>query len=254
MQARIARDIRLHSRSNFSPNPEGLVPGTFITFEGIDGSGKSTQLKLLNNYLQKIGCNAVITREPGGTTLGLRLREALLDAQEEVDPLTELLVFAADRAQHVRRMLVPELEAGRVVISDRYADATVAYQGAGRGFAPELIAQIVQLATGGLKPDLTLLFDLSIEESTSRTTRRSTGKSAGRSAPDRLDIEHADFHARVRDAYLEIARAEPERVKIIDTSGPVDRTHEQVKRVIVPFLKDRRHLPTDYRNVQRADR
>lgn len=219
------------------------MPGTFITFEGIDGSGKSTQLKLLNSFLHAHGCEAVVTREPGGTTLGLRLREALLDAMEEVDPLTELLVFAADRAQHVRRKLIPALESGAVVISDRYADATVAYQGAGRGFPPELISQIVQLATGGLKPDLTLLFDVSIDESTSRTTRRSTGKNAAaRGARDRLDIENAEFHARVRDAYLSIAEAEPERVKVIDTSGPVDRTHEHVKQIIIPFLRAQGHL------------
>lgn len=218
------------------------MPGTFITFEGIDGSGKSTQLKLLNSFLRARGCDAVITREPGGTTLGLRLREALLDALEEVDPLTELLVFAADRAQHVRRKLLPALESGAVVISDRYADATVAYQGAGRGFSPALISQIVQLATGGLKPDLTLLFDVSIAESTSRTTRRSTGRNAaGKGVRDRLDIEAAEFHARVRDAYLMIAEAEPQRVKVVDTSGPVERTHEQVKQVIVPFLRSRGH-------------
>lgn len=217
------------------------MPGTFITFEGIDGSGKSTQLRLLNNFLLTRGCNALLTREPGGTKLGLRLRAALLDALEEVDPLTELLVFAADRAQHVRRVLIPALEGGEVVISDRYADATVAYQGAGRGFSPELIAQIVQLATGGLKPDLTLLFDVSIKDATTRTTRRSTGKSSARSERDRLDIEDAEFHARVRDAYLRIAAAEPERVKVIDTSGPVERTHQRVKEVIVSFLKVRGH-------------
>lgn len=218
------------------------MPGTFITFEGIDGSGKSTQLKLLNSFLRARGCEAIVTREPGGTTLGLRLREALLDALEEVDPLTELLVFAADRAQHVRRKLIPALETGAVVISDRYADATVAYQGAGRGFPPELISQIVQLATGGLKPDLTLLFDVSIDESTSRTTRRSSGKNPARSARDRLDIENAEFHARVRDAYLSLAAAEPQRIKVIDTSGPVERTHEHVKQIIVPFLRSRGHL------------
>lgn len=219
------------------------MPGTFITFEGIDGSGKSTQLKLLNSFLRARGCDALVTREPGGTPLGLRLREALLDALEEVDPLTELLVFAADRAQHVRRKLLPALESGAVVISDRYADATVAYQGAGRGFSPELISQIVQLATGGLKPDLTLLFDVSIDESTSRTTRRSTGKNAAvRGVRDRLDIETVDFHARVRDAYLTIAAAEPQRMKVIDTSGPVDRTHEQVKQIILPFLRSRGHV------------
>ena len=228
------------------------MPGTFITFEGIDGSGKSTQLRLLNNFLRERGCDALVTREPGGTTLGLRLREALLDAHEEVDPLTELLVFAADRAQHVRRKLLPALESGAVVISDRYADATIAYQGAGRGFPPELISQIVQLATGGLKPELTLLFDVSIEESTSRTTRRSTNASknpATARGRDRLDIENAEFHTRVRDAYLRLANAEPERIKIIDTSGPVELTHQRVKQVVVPFLSSRGFLTMDSLDV-----
>jgi len=221
------------------------VPGTFITFEGIDGSGKSTQLRLLNNFLRAHGLNPLITREPGGTPVGLRLRAALLDATEEVDPLTELLVFAADRAQHVRRVIRPALESGHVVISDRYADATVAYQGAGRGFPPELIAEIVQLATEGLKPDLTVLFDVAIEESTSRTTRRSTGKSSSnKTGRDRLDIEDAEFHSRVREAYLRIASAEPERVKIVDASGPVEQTQERVKELVVSFLKKRGHVGT----------
>jgi dTMP kinase len=218
------------------------VPGTFITFEGIDGSGKSTQLRLLNNFLRANGYNPLVTREPGGTPVGLLLRAALLDATEEVDPLTELLVFAADRAQHVRRVIRPALEAGQVVISDRYADATVAYQGAGRGFPPELIKEIVQLATEGLKPDLTVLFDVGIDESTSRTTRRGTGKtSANKPGRDRLDIEDAEFHSRVRDAYLQIARAEPERVKLVDSSGPVEVTHERVKEIVVAFLQSRGH-------------
>jgi len=215
------------------------VPGTFITFEGIDGSGKSTQLRLLNTFLRASGWTPLVTREPGGTPVGLRLRAALLDATEEVDPLTELLVFAADRAQHVRRVILPALELGEVVISDRYADATVAYQGAGRGFPPELIAEIVQLATEGLKPDLTVLFDVGIEESTNRTTRRSTGKSSSKTGRDRLDIEAAEFHSRVRDAYLDIARAEPERVKVVDASGPVEQTQERVRNVVVPFLRSR---------------
>jgi dTMP kinase len=222
------------------------VPGTFITFEGIDGSGKSTQLRLLGNFLRANGCEPLLTREPGGTALGVRLRAALLDAMEEVDPLTELLVFAADRAQHVRRVLLPALAGGKVIISDRYADATVAYQGAGRGFPPELISQIVQLATEGLKPDLTLLFDLTIEESTSRTARRTAGRLSGKVSRDRLDIEKADFHERVRDAYLQIALAEPERVKLIDTSGPVDHTQERVREIIVPFLQSRGHLAMNY--------
>ena len=214
------------------------MSGTFITFEGIDGSGKSMQLRLLANYLREAGCEVVLTREPGGTPVGNRLRAALLDAQEEVDPLTELLVFAADRAQHVQRVLRPAIEAGQVIFSDRYADATVAYQGAGRGFSPELIAEIVQLATEGLKPDLTVLFDLSVEESIARTSRRSNGKQKG----DRLDAEASDFHVRVRNAYLELARAEPERVKIVATNRPREETHRHVKEIVVPFLKSRGHL------------
>ena len=214
------------------------MSGTFISFEGIDGSGKSTQLRLLSRYLEEAGCKVVLTREPGGTPVGVRLRGALLDVHEEVDPLTELLVFAADRAQHVRRVLRPAIEAGKVIISDRYADATVAYQGAGRGFSPELIAEIVELATEGLKPDLTLLFDLSVEESTARTSRRLDGKNKG----DRLDAEASDFHVRVRNAYLELARAEPERVKIVETNRPAEETHKKVKEIIVPFLKSRGHL------------
>ena len=219
------------------------MPGTFITFEGIDGSGKSTQLRLLNNFLRANSWDPLVTREPGGTPVGLRLRAALLDATEEVDPLTELLVFAADRAQHVRRVIRPALAAGQIVISDRYADATIAYQGAGRGFPPQLIAEIVYLATEGLKPDLTILFDVGIEESTRRTTRRSTGKnSANKAGRDRLDIEDAAFHTRVRDAYLVIASAEPERVKVVDASGPVEHTQARVRDIVIPFLKGRAHF------------
>jgi dTMP kinase len=225
------------------------VSGAFITFEGIDGSGKSTQLRLLSSFLRMNGCDVLSTREPGGTQLGLRLRAALLDAQEEVDPLTELLVFAADRAQHVRRMLRPSLESGRVVLSDRYADATVAYQGGGRGFPPELIAEIVQLATDGLMPDLTLLFDVSIDESTNRMTRRSSSEKTSR---DRLDTEDSGFHSRVREAYLAIAEAEPERVKLVDTSGAVEKTHERVKAIVVPFLASKGHLLTPVKNQART--
>jgi len=222
----------------FQTSKRKQVSGTFITFEGIDGSGKSTQLRLLANYLKEVGCEVLLTREPGGTPVGVRLRGALLDAHEEVDPLTELLVFAADRAQHVRRVLRPAIAAGKVIISDRYADATVAYQGAGRGFSPELIVEIVQLATEGLKPDLTVLFDLSVEDSIARTSRRANAKNKG----DRLDAEASDFHVRVRNAYLEIARLEPERVKVVETNRPVEETHQRVKQIVVPFLKSRGHL------------
>jgi dTMP kinase len=217
------------------------VPGTFITFEGIDGSGKSTQLRLLASFLASRNCHVLLTREPGGTPVGNKLRAALLNAHEEVDPLAELLVFAADRAQHVRRVLRPALEAGKVVFSDRYADATAAYQGAGRGFTPALIAEIIALATEGLTPDLTVLFDLPVDESNWRTRRRSDGKRKS----DRLDGETADFHTRVRDEYLRIARNDPQRVKVVETNRPVEETHERVKEIVIPFLISRGHLTTD---------
>lgn len=210
------------------------MAGVFITFEGIDGCGKSTQLRLLAGVLRSQGLDVVTTREPGGTALGQRLRAALLDIDEQVDPLTELLVFAADRAQHVRTHLLPSLATNHVVLSDRYADSTVAFQGAGRGFDPELIRQVVALATDGLKPDLTLIFDLSVAESTVRTKRRAENKQK-----DRIDIEDAAFHNRVRDAYLEIAKAEPERVRVIDATGSTEQTHAKVIDAITPVLKAR---------------
>jgi dTMP kinase len=225
------------------------MAGAFITFEGIDGCGKSTQLRLLASELRVRGVTVVTTREPGGTPLGQRLRAALLDVQEQVDPLAELLVFAADRAQHVRKHLRPSLAANQVVLSDRYADATVAYQGAGRGFAPELIQEVVQLATEGLRPDLTLLFDLSVAESAVRTRRRVESKRT-----DRLDSEDAEFHTRVRNAYVELAKAEPARVKVIDASGSVQETHTAVMDMVMPFLKDRGLLGPEQSAKSKAPR
>jgi len=210
------------------------MAGAFITFEGIDGCGKSTQLRLLASELRVRGVPVVTTREPGGTTLGQKLRTALLDVQEQVDPLAELLVFAADRAQHVRKHLLPALERNQVVLSDRYADATVAYQGGGRGFEPKLIEEIVELATGGLKPDLTLLFDLSVAESAVRTRKRVQNKRT-----DRLDKEDAEFHARVRNAYLEIAKTAPERFRVIDARGSVNQTQRLIMDIVIPFLEER---------------
>ena len=210
------------------------MAGAFITFEGIDGCGKSTQLRLLASELRVRGLPVIATREPGGTPLGQKLRAALLDVQEEVDPLTELLVFAADRAQHVRKHLLPALEQNQVVLSDRYADATVAYQGAGRGFDSELIQEIVQLATGGLTPDLTLLFDLSVADAAVRTRKRVKNKRT-----DRLDVEDVEFHTRVRNAYVEMAKAQPERFRIIDARGSVNETHVMVMDIVMPFLAER---------------
>jgi dTMP kinase len=213
------------------------LASAFITFEGIDGCGKSTQLRMLASELRLRGREVIATREPGGTPLGTRIRQLLLDSEEQVDPLAELLLYAADRAQHVRALVRPALDSGHVVLSDRYADATVAYQGAGRGFPSELVAELVVLATGGLMPGLTLIFDLPVDESQRRQEARRTSK--GEKA-DRLDSEDAAFHTRVRDAYLRIAGAEPERVRVIDASGSVQETQSQVMRVVMPFLESRR--------------
>ena len=212
---------------------ERRVIGSFITFEGIDGCGKSTQLRLLASELRIRGLEVISTREPGGTPLGKRLRTVLLDSQIEVDPLAELLLFAADRAQHVRTLLRPAIEAGSIVLSDRYSDATAAYQGAGRNFTPEVIAEVIALATNGLKPDLTLLFDLPVAECLARTARRTQGENQ----TDRLDAEDAAFHTRVRDAYLQLAANEPDRIRVINAGGSIDETHARVLEIVRPFLK-----------------
>jgi dTMP kinase len=208
------------------------LAAAFITFEGIDGCGKSTQMRMLASELRLRGREVVTTREPGGTPLGTRLRKVLLDTEEQVDPLAELLLYAADRAQHVRTLVRPALDSDHVVLSDRYADATAAYQGAGRGFPSELISELIALATGGLMPDLTLIFDLTVDESQRRAQRRARKGIQ----QDRLDAEDAAFHTRVRDAYLKIAAAEPERVRVIDASGSVQETHSQVMRIVMPLI------------------
>jgi dTMP kinase len=207
--------------------------GAFITFEGIDGCGKSTQLRLLASELRMRGHEVVSTREPGGTPLGKRIRDILLDPQMEVDPLAELLLFAADRAQHVRTLLRPATDSGSIVLSDRYADATAAYQGAGRNFTTEMIAEVIRLATEGLKPDLTLIFDLPVVECLARTSRRTETDNQ----TDRLDAEDAAFHTRVRDAYLKLATEEPDRVRVISASGSINETHDRVLEVVIPFLE-----------------
>lgn len=204
----------------------------FITFEGIDGSGKSTQLRLLADHLLERGLPVIMTREPGGTPLGINLRRMLLDVHGEVDPLAELLLYAADRAQHVRTIIRPQLQANRIILSDRYADATIAYQGAGRGLSSETIARVVAFATEGLQPDLTLLFDVAVTKARARTQRRR----AGASETDRFDREDAEFQTRVRDAYLKIAAAEPQRVRIIDSATSLEETHAQVLNIVLPFL------------------
>ncbi|HMS41727.1 MAG TPA: dTMP kinase [Pyrinomonadaceae bacterium] len=206
--------------------------GKFITFEGIDGSGKSTQLRMLAGELRLRGSDVLTTLEPGGTPLGRRLREAFLETEENVSPLAELLLFAADRAQHVNFLIQPALAEGKIVISDRYADATFAYQGAGRGFDENTVNQVIQLATGGLKPDLTLFFDITVENALLRTNSRSTDEAV----KNRMDKETAEFYERVRSAYLQIAKTEPNRFRVLDANGSIEDIKKQVLEIVTKFL------------------
>jgi dTMP kinase len=209
------------------------LQGKFITFEGIDGSGKSTQLRMLAGDLRARGIDVITTQEPGGTPLGRRLREAFLETEETVAPMAELLLFAADRAQHVEFLIKPALAEGRIVISDRYADATFAYQGAGRGFPEKTVKEIIKLATGGLKPDLTLFFDISVENAIGRMqTRHEEG--VGR---NRMDAETGEFYTEVRKAYLRVADSEPKRFKVLDANGSIEDTQKKVVEIIDGFLK-----------------
>jgi len=209
------------------------LPGKFITFEGIDGSGKSTQLRMLTGALRERGVDLITTQEPGGTPLGRRLRDAFLETEENVAPMAELLLFAADRAQHVEFLIKPALAASRVVISDRYADATFAYQGAGRGFNEATVGKVIKLATGGLKPDLTIFFDVPIAAALSRMNAR--GESGEKS--NRMDFETVEFYERVRDAYLLVARNEPKRFQVIDAGGSVDQIQRHVLEIVTTSLK-----------------
>lgn len=208
------------------------MSGRFITFEGIDGSGKSTQLRLLAAHLRARGRDVIMTREPGGTELGRQLREAFLETHEKVAPMAELLAFAADRAQHVEYLIKPALAAGKVVISDRYADATFAYQGAGRGFPADKVNQVIALATGGLKPDLTLFFDIPVEMAITRMSDRAESEAKA----NRMDAETAEFYHRVRDAYLTIAAAEPERFIIVEASGSVEEIQGKVDEIVSKII------------------
>jgi len=189
----------------------------------------------LASELRVRGFDVLKTCEPGGTPLGRRLREVFLETEETVAPLAELLLFAADRAQHVNFLVEPALENGKIVISDRYSDATAAYQGAGRGFDEQSINQVIRLATGGLKPDLTLFFDISVNEAISRTNSRSDG---GGEQKNRMDSETVEFYERVRKAYLQIAENEPERFCVVDASGAIDEIKTKVLELVTEFLKE----------------
>ena len=207
-----------------------IFPGRFIVFEGGDGAGKSTQARLLADSLRGAGREVLLTREPGGTEIGERLRSLVLDhGQGAVDARTEALIFAAARASHVQQVIVPALEAGTTVISDRYVDSSIAYQGVGRGLGTREVADLNAWATGGLLPDLTVLLDVSAAAGRARRTarRRRVQALAARADRrlgadrDRMESEPDDFHVLIRAAFSALAAAATERYLVLDASAPI---------------------------------
>lgn len=211
------------------------MPGLFITFEGLDGSGKTTHLRRAAAWLGEHGLPYEITHEPGGTPLGDAIRRVFLDPRwGQLDGGVELLLVFASRRQHLLEVIDPALAAGRSVLCDRFTDSTHAYQGGGRGVPPERIDAVDRVATGGRAPDRTLLFDLPAAEARRRgdsESRRSKGE------VDRLDAEELAFYERVRKRFLERARQEPERFRVIDSSGPLAATEAQVRKALADLLE-----------------
>ncbi len=199
-----------------------MTQGLFITFEGPDGCGKTTQMNLLAQYFEKKGKKVVLTREPGGKGLGEKVREILLNYNGEVSDRCESFLFLADRAQNIDIIVKPAVEKGEIVLCDRHIDSTVAYQGYGRGLDLNEINILNNLATGGKKPDLTLVFDVDVE-----TSMKRVGKEK-----DRMESAGIDFHNRVRNGYLELAKQEPTRIKVLDATKTIEEIHEKVVEIV----------------------
>ena len=206
-----------------------MSPGVFITLEGGDGSGKSTQAELLREWLADRGRTVVRTREPGGTEVGIEVREIVLHHRGDIAPRAEALLYAADRAHHVATVVRPALERGEIVIQDRYIDSSVAYQGAGRVLDPESVRGLSEWATEGLRPDLTVLLDLDSATARGRLVE-------ARTRYDRLEAEASEFHDRVRSAYLALAEAEPGRFLVVDASRPVEEIASVIRARVAPLL------------------
>ena len=205
----------------------------FITFEGGDGSGKTTQLKALDGYLTERGKSCIATREPGGTSLGNLIRQVLLEVgKQPITSPTELFLYLADRAQHIREVIIPAIEQGNVVLCDRHTDSTLAYQGYGRGIDLGLLRSLNDIASQGIKPDLTFLFDCPVEIGLSRTAQRQSQAITGVGREDRFEREKVEFHERVREGFLELARAEPHRFRIIDAARSVDEIARELENII----------------------
>ena len=211
------------------------MKGTFVTFEGIEGSGKSTQIVLLANTLKTSGLHVVLTREPGGTPIGDQVRKILLDpANSGLDPSAELLLYAASRAQHLHEVIVPALEQGAIVLCDRFSDATLAYQGYGRGLDIEKIRALDRLVTAVMRPDLTVLFDIDAASGLARARGRNSSR--GLAAEARFENEELVFHERVRQGYLTLARQEPDRIRMVDASPQPEDVQRSVWSVVAERL------------------
>jgi dTMP kinase len=217
--------------------------GKFITIEGLDGCGKSTQLTRLADFLRDAGFDPVVTREPGGTEIGDRIRALLLDSSTAgLSPMAEMALMFAARAQHLREVILPALQQGKVVLCDRFTDSTEAYQGGGRNLGSEPVLQLHRVFCGDIRPDATLLMDSEPAVSVARARRRNRDRSASAACePDenRFEQESRAFFERVRDAYLAIARREPERVLVIDARSSPDATHKAIVAALQPRLKMR---------------
>jgi dTMP kinase len=213
--------------------------GKFITIEGLDGCGKSTQLGKLGDYLRGEGLDVLVTREPGGTPIGDRIRALLLDSSTAgLSPLTEMALMFAARSQHLQEVILPALHQGKIVLCDRFTDSTEAYQGGGRKLGSEPVLELHRVLCGNIRPDLTLLMDSDVSVSVARARRRNRDRRGG-TEPDenRFEQESRAFFHRVRDAYLSIARREPERVMVIDGRGTPEATHQAMVRAVEPRLK-----------------
>jgi len=211
------------------------MKGTFITFEGTEGSGKSTQILLLANFLKSRGLRVMLTREPGGTPIGDQVRRILLDpAHTALDPKAELLLYAASRAQHLYEVILPALASGMIVLCDRFSDATLAYQGYGRGLDIEMIRALDRIVCAGTRPDLTLLFDIDAALGIARAHGRNTSR--GLETEARFENEELAFHERVRQGYRTLARQEPDRIRIVDASPAQEAVEMNVRTIMDEVL------------------
>jgi dTMP kinase len=208
------------------------LKGVLISFEGIEGAGKSTQAAMLAEYLKTQGYNVIKTEEPGGTRISMKIRELLLSPDSKgMDPLTELLLYNASRVQHIKEVIMPSLERGCIVITDRFSDSTVSYQGYGRGIDLELIDSLDLIATNRLRPDITILLDTDVKTGLRRNRKANKN--------DRLELEDISFHERVRKGFIAVASKERERIKLVDCSVGIEAVRVSIIEVIDAFLEKR---------------